>query len=110
MKAWSVTDEDEYMFSTIVFAETRGKARVIAQRTDACEDVDFTRIRAIREPQLDKYYRGLPEMDWSDEDDRIAMVRDGGFSCSYEVDVTLKDCEECPAHEWCERYERMADE
>lgn len=39
MKAWVVTDKDSYEGgSTVVFAETRGKAKLKAQRTNACED------------------------------------------------------------------------
>ena len=109
MKAYTVTDKREYMYSTVVFAETRGKAIALAMHTDACEDCEFTDILARRIPALDKYYRGRNEMDWFDAQDRIAMVRDGNYSCSYEVDVELKDCKECPAHECCERYERIAE-
>lgn len=108
MKAWSVTDDEEYLYTTIVFAETRGQARVIARSTDACEDVDFIHIRALRRPQLDKYYRGEPEMDWNNDEDRIAMVKDGMY-CSYEVDVDQDKCERCPAHRWCSRYEEVMD-
>ena len=32
MKAWSVTDDEECLYATIVFAETRGKAKVISIR------------------------------------------------------------------------------
>lgn len=110
MKAWSVTDDEEYMYATIVFAETRGKAKVIAQGTDACADVDFTHIRAIRVPQLDSYYRGLSEMDWYNDNDMIAMVRYANMMCSYEVDIEKEDCLSCPAHEWCDRYESMCDD
>lgn len=108
MKAWSVTDDEEYLYTTIVFAETRGQARVIARSTDACEDVDFIHIRALRRPQLDKYYRGEPEMDWNNDEDRIAMVKDGMY-CSYEVDLLPGECMACPAHKWCERYEDMVE-
>ena len=37
MKAWIAREKDSFM-ATVVFAETRGKARAIAQYTDACED------------------------------------------------------------------------
>ena len=110
MKAWSVTDDEECLYATIVFAETRGKAKVIAQGTDACVDADFTHIRAIRVPQLDSYYRGKREMDWYDDNDRIAMVRYANMMCSYEVDIEKENCLSCPAHEWCGRYESMCDD
>lgn len=109
MKAYSVTDDQEYAYSTVVFAETRGQARMIAQHTDACEDVEFTHIRALRVPQLDKYYRGISEMDWKNDEDRIAMVRDANYSCSYEIWDEHLDCDNCPATQWCERYERIND-
>ena len=105
MKAYSVTDKRECLFSTIVFAETRGKARMLAQRTDACEDVDFTDILAHRVPALDDAYRGRSEMDWMDDTDRVLMVKYAGYHCSYEVDISEMKCKECPAFEWCDRAE-----
>lgn len=102
MKAWLVKERDgEY--STVVFAETRGKARSLAMTTDACEDADFCNIEVTRKPQFDKYYTdGKKEMEWYDDKDRIALVKDGGFQCTYECDCEF---EECPAHQWCDRYE-----
>ena len=108
MKAYCVSCEP-WDFATVVFAETRGKAIALAMHTDACEDAEFTEIRAYRRPALDKHYRGLPEMDWDNAEDRIALVRDGGFSCSYEIDNCYLECEECPAAEWCGRYESMTE-
>lgn len=102
MKAYIVTDKNECVYSTVVFAETRGKAITLAQNTDACEDLPFTQIRALRAPQLDKYYRGKCEMDWCNADDRIAMCKYAGFRCSDEV--WEPECVECPAKEYCERY------
>ena len=104
MKAYTVQDRWDPMFSTVVFAETAGKARAIAQHTDACEDLDFTDIRAIRVPALDGCYRGKPEMDWYNAEDRIAMVKLADYECSQEV--YNPRCEYCPAKEWCGRYER----
>lgn len=106
MKAYIVSEKNgDTGFSTVVFAETPGKARVIAQGTDACEDLDFIDIRATRIPVLDSYYRGWDEMNWNVEEDRVAMVKLAGFSCSYEIDHPI--CDPCPAKEWCERYERI---
>lgn len=102
MKAWLVRERDSE-FATVVFAETRGKARSIAMQTDACADAEFTSIEVSRKPQLDKYYTpGKKEMDWYNDADRIALVKDGGFCCSYECGCEF---EECPAHQWCDRYE-----
>ena len=102
MKAYIVTDKYECEYSTVVFAETRGKAIALAKHTDACEDVPFTRISARRCQQLDKYYRGKYEMDWGNSDDRIAMCKYAGFFCSFEIDEP--DCDACPSKEYCERY------
>lgn len=110
MKAYSATDKNEWMFSTVVFAETAGKARAIAQQTDACEDVDFTDIYVKRIPALDRFYRGKQEMDWYDPDDRAAMVRYGNFECSREIDVSEEKCSKCSAAEWCGRYEGIKED
>ena len=109
MKAWIVKDKDEYA-ATIVFAETRGKARALARCTEACEDVDFVDIVVRRRPQLDKYYtKGKKEMDWYNSKDRIALVRDGGFVCDYEY-WEREDCDTCPAKEYCDTYQDLISE
>lgn len=110
MKAWIVDDPIDASTAAVVFAETRGQAKVLAQSTDACEDMEFKDIRAVRAPELDQFYRGKPQMDWFDPDDRVAMVKYGGFHCSSEIDVGKEKCEACPAHEWCDRYEDMMEE
>ena len=111
MKAYLVRDErrDED-YCTVVFGETRGKAIQAALRTDACEDGEWTDIRAIRVPELDSYYRGREEMDWFDDNDRVAMVRHTNMACSYEMDFSECACEDCPAKEFCSRYEEEAKE
>lgn len=108
MKAYIVSDRTDPLFSTVVFAETAGKARAIARNTDACEDLDFIDIRAVRAPSLDSCYKGKLEMDWYDDEDRIAMVKLADFECSSEY--YDPECEPCPAKEWCGRYERDHDE
>lgn len=107
MKAYTVEDRYDPLFCTVVFAETRGKAKVIAQHTDACEDLDFTDIRAVRIPIFDKFYKGKSEMDWNDCEDRMILVRYGNYECSYEIDDVYLECDSCSAKEWCDRYERM---
>lgn len=91
MKAWLVRERDgEY--ATVVFAETRGKARSLAMATDACADADFCDIEVTRKPQLDKYYTdGKKEMDWYEVKDRIALVKDGGFRCASECECEMED-------------------
>ena len=105
MKAYKITDLKGYCeYATIVFAETRGKAKANAICTDSFNDYEYTEISAVRMPKLDKYYRGEWEMDWYDDNDRIAMVKDGGFSCDPEC-WEEEDCEKCPARQWCDRSE-----
>ena len=104
MKAYSVRDKNSDCF-TIVFAESVNKAKVIALHTDACEDSYYTDIRTKRIPDLDKYYRvGKKEMDWFDDADRIALVRDAGYSCDPEY-WEEEYCTRCPAKQWCERWQ-----
>lgn len=110
MKAWSISDANcNTDASYIVFAETRGKA--IRHALDYCngafEWCSFTEMRAIRVPALDGFYRGKPEMDWCNMDDRVAMVRYAGFHCSGDVTVTIDKCKRCHAHFWCDRFEGM---
>ena len=93
MKAWIVRVPDEWC-STVVFAETRGKARSIAMHTDTCEDCKFIDIEVRRIPHMDKYYRGLNE---------IALVKECGFRCSYEM-LGYIDCSDCPAKQYCNAY------
>ena len=110
-KAYCVSDKNGDGNSYIVYAESRGKAIGYALRycDDAFGDYTFTEMRAIRKPKLDLYYHGASELEWDNMDDRLAMVRDAGFYCSYEMDVTTDECEECKAHEWCSRYKEMID-
>ena len=110
MKAWIVSDyggNSEY--SAVIFAETRGKA--IRYALDYCDGTfdsfEWTEMRAVRVPALDEFYRGKPEMDWFDMDDRVAMVRYAGFYCSDVETVTVDKCKQCPAHFWCDRFESL---
>ena len=96
MKAYIVREKNSSC-STVVFAESSTKARFIAMHTDACEDVPYIDICAKRMPMLDKYYRGKKEMDWYDDADRIAMVKDGKFHCFEDA-----ECPNCPAKQYCE--------
>ena len=104
MKAWLVREKDEFS-ATVVFAETRGKARSLAQHTDACEDAHFCDIDVYRRPTLDKYYvEGKRELDWFNSQDRIALVKDGNFVCD-PIYWEWEDCESCPANECCHKYQ-----
>lgn len=108
MKAWLVREKDEFC-ATVVFAETRGKARALAMQTETCEDVEFVNIEANRKPQMDKYYTdGKKEMDWFNSKDRIALVKDCGFVCDLDY-LEREDCDNCPAKEYCDRYADLID-
>ena len=101
MKAWLVREKDEFC-ATVVFAETRGKARAMALHTECCEDEDFCDIEVRRKPQADKYYKeGKKELDWFNSQDRIALVKDCGFYCDAEY-WEKADCEVCSAKEYCD--------
>lgn len=102
MKAWRCINADEFC-ATIIFAETAGKARYKAMHSDSIgEDLEFKDIIVRREKKLDEYYRGLDEMDWYDNDDRVAMVREAGFYCGEYFDPD--ECEKCAASKWCRQY------
>lgn len=102
MKAWLVREKDEFC-ATVVFAETRGKARSTALSTDCCEDAKFTDIEVCRQPQLDKYYKdGKYEMDWNNPNDRLVLVKECGFHCGEDY---RDDCKNCSAKEFCEKYQ-----
>lgn len=101
MKAWLVREKDEFC-ATVVFAETRGKARVVALGTDACSEAEFCDIEVRRIPSVDKYYKeGKEELDWFDEDDRIILVKECNFRCEV---IELYRCEDCPAKQNCDGY------
>lgn len=99
MKAWKVSNNYED-YSTVVFAETRNKARLEALHTDTCEGMSYIEIQPIRAQWADKMYRGLSEMDWYDKNDRIFLVQQG-WSCAEEG---YEDCKSCPAKKWCGKY------
>ena len=106
MKAYRVTDKyGTCECSTIIFAKTREQARAIAMCSETFEWYDYGYIDfwVRRIPDLDKYYRGVSEMDWDNPNDRVAMVKEANFYCSDEYELADCECESCPAKEWCER-------
>lgn len=108
IKAYSASDrKGDTGYSIVVFAETAGKAKAYATQSEKFDEYDFTDIRVNRKKELDRFYKGKREMDWMDDEDRVAMVRYANYECSYEV--CHPECEngECPAQEWCDRYKRM---
>ena len=80
-----------------------------AAQSEEFDEYDFTDIRVNRRRGLDRFYKGKRKMDWMDDEDRVAMVRYADNECSGEV--WHPECEhgECPAQQWCGRYERMRD-
>lgn len=101
MKAWLVSVKDGDC-STVIFAETRGKAKYISLATETCEYANFCDIEARRVPHMDKYYKdGKKEMDWENPKDRIALVKECGFRCEY---VEPFWCDDCSAKEYCDLY------
>jgi hypothetical protein len=105
-KAWLVREKNEFA-ATVVFAETRGKAKSIAMHTETCEDVDFVDIDVCRLKYADKYYKpGKRELDWYNSADRIAMVKDCGFTCIPDARCA-EECADCPAKEFCDDFIEM---
>ena len=104
MKAYLIREVNGvYDYASVVFATTRNKARVIGMNAGPFEGtgLDYIDVEATRIPKLDKYYRGKEKMDWNNYKDRIAMVKEGNFTCSYEFEPD--DCKTCPARKWCDR-------
>lgn len=111
IKAYSASDRNgDSGCSIVVFAETAGKAKAYAASNEAFDEYDFTDIRVNRRKELDCFYKGKREMDWLDDDDRIAMVRYANYECSSEIWHPGCERGECPAQQWCGRYERMRDD
>lgn len=101
MKAYKVWDCQRHEYgSTIVFAESRGKAKSIATRLETFDDSNFVDIRVNRCERADGLYKGNKEIDWDDPDTRLVLVRDLGWYCYDE------DCEECVTKEYCLEYLR----
>ena len=103
MKAWKVSDNNGDYGTEIVFAETRGKARAACLHDDTFEDCEWTELRVTRFKEYDEYYDGRLKVDfWLDEEHRIRLVRDFGWSC---IDPYDDCCEECTAKQWCDYWE-----
>lgn len=105
VKAWVCRDKTECFYSTVVFAETAGKARAIAQNTDCCEDVDWCNISVRRVKELDNQYRGHAEMDWDDREDRRALVG-LGWKC---WEPSSWECEGCWCRDICDHVDGEED-
>ena len=109
MKAWYVRDKHT-SFAEIVFAETRGKAKVLALATDWGEDAEFTDIEAYRRPQIDKYYKsGKWHLEWEHPKDRIILVKECNFTCDVDY-FDWDECDVCSAREYCDLYKEKVRE
>ena len=112
MKAYKVYDREGYSpYSVIVFAETRGKAIVEALGTDefpSC-DWEFTELKAIRVPSADKHYRGVGQMDWCNDNDRLILIKELNYRCD-DDSFDPFDCKTCSEKDYCEKYGEWLDE
>lgn len=99
MKAWKVSDNNGDYGTQIVYAETAGKARALCFRDDNFDDVEWTELRVRRFKDYDQYYTGQqkPEL-WLDDEHRVRLVRDYGWTCH---DPLYDLCVDCPAKRWC---------
>lgn len=109
MKAYKVKDLVNGDIA-IVFAENGNKARSYALTyADCFEDNDYCELCAYRIPTIDKYYqKGKKAMDWQNQDDRLAIVKELGIGCDDETyDIT--ECQKCKAKNYCDTYEEKVD-
>lgn len=103
LKAYICRDEDSCEnYSTVVFAESRSKAKVLALYSDAFDGAEYTGIRVRRCKALDDSYRGHSEMSWYDTLDRIDLCDKAGFRCE---EPDRDECPECCASDYCEDYQ-----
>ena len=101
MKAYKVWDSaDQDGCSTIVFAENSQEAKKLATSTDVCEYANYIDIRAKRVKEADKLYKGEWEINWYDNETRLALVKDFGWSC---YDPSF-ECNVCVAKKWCSHW------
>lgn len=100
-KAWSFYEEEEGIIE-VVFADTRTRARIYLNELDTFDNYRYIEISPRREKSLD--YLDHPDgyvMSFAREEDRIAMVKNIGFYCTF---PDREECESCCAKEWCSEY------
>lgn len=108
MKAWAVQDLPYYEHCAIVFAETAGKAKkYCVDYEDVIGEVEFICVRAIRAKNMDKYYKGKNIMDWHDDEDRLALVKERGWYCG-DDGFDPGECKKCIARDLCDKYDEYA--
>lgn len=107
MKAWLIRENDTEGCE-VVFAETRGKAKSIALGTDTFSECDFCNLEVRRVANIDKYYtNGKRRMDWSNQQDRLVLVKEYDFSCC--DDCFGEFCEDCLSKDYCCRYDEYVE-
>lgn len=87
--------------SNTIYYATVNEAKKIVMATDTCEDARFIDIRVKRCKEADCLYKGSSEIDWYDEETRVALVSDFGWRC-YD---TSWECEKCTARQYCGWFE-----
>ena len=100
LKAYKAFEKDSE-FSTIVFAQNRTEAKLVAMNCDCCEYAAYVDIRVQRLPAADMLYKGRSEIDWDDPETRVALVRDFGWSCL----EPWWECDTCQAKPYCHWHE-----
>lgn len=101
-KAWKVYP-NTYEYVDVVFADTRNKARYIAQEfCDGFDNLSYTDIYARRLPKADCMCKDRIKMDWFNPEDRLFLVENYGFSCGDILD--LEECKYCNAKHCCPEY------
>ena len=100
-KAWSFYEEEEGIIE-VVFADTRGKARMYLKELDTFDNYRYIEISPRREKDLDYLnHEDGYVMDWNKAEDRLVLVKESGWYC---YDPTLDDCKICTASNWCDLY------
>jgi broad specificity phosphatase PhoE len=97
MKAWVVTSEAAEV-QIIVFAETRGRAKTLALKTDWLEAEDYADIRCRREPKLDAIAKEKGEHIIDGSLVSHARIMRGLGWRAY--DGRIDWCEKCGLYEW----------
>ena len=105
-KAYRVYDANGWESgSVIAFAETAGKAKVIAMSDDNFEDTPYQDLRARRDKYYDKYAKNRIMLDWYNPTDRRILVK-SGWSC-YEPEKW--ECEGCECNDICDKAKEWED-
>ena len=96
-RAYWAGDDDH--ISTVLFANSAIGAKNAVRNTEFWDDSDqiYTNLRVNRIKALDSEYRGHTEMDWDDEQDKLALVKNG-WHCFERTD----ECDTCGAKEYCD--------